>query len=77
MQEQDLGIIFDPTLNFDIHINNIIKKANQMIGIIKRTFSYLDKEIFCKLYKSLVRSHLEYGNVIWALLNTREFLFIQ
>ena len=66
VEEKDLGIIFDPTLNFDIHINNIIKKANQMIGIIKRTFSYLDKEIFCKLYKSLVRSHLEYGNVIWA-----------
>ena len=36
-----------------------------MIGIIRRTFSYMDKHIFLKLYKALVRSHLEYGNVIW------------
>ena len=64
-EEKDLGITFDPTLNFDIHINNITKKANQMLGVIKRTFSYIDKNIFQKLYKALVRSHLEYGNVIW------------
>ena len=37
-----------------------------MIGVIKRTFTYLDKEIFVKLYESLVRSHMEYGNIIWA-----------
>ena len=64
-EEKDLGITFDPTLNFDIHIDNITKKANQMLGIIRRTFSYMDKSIFQKLYKALVRSHLEYGNVIW------------
>ena len=64
-EEKDLGITFDPKLNFDIHISNITKKANQMLGIIKRTFSFMDKHIFPKLYKTLVRSHLEYGNVIW------------
>ena len=35
-----------------------------MLGLIKRSFSYLDKEVFIKLYKSLVRPHLEYGNII-------------
>ena len=65
-EEKDLGITFDENLRFDIHIDNITKKANQMLGIIKRTFSFINKEIFTKLYKSLVRSHLEYGNVIWS-----------
>ena len=37
-----------------------------MIGIIKRTFTYLDKEIFTNPYKALVQPHLEYGNVIWS-----------
>ena len=64
-EEKDLGITFDVNLKFDIHISNITKKANQMIGIIRRTFSYMDKHIFLKVYKALVRSHLEYGNVIW------------
>ena len=36
-----------------------------MLGIIRRTFTFMDKDIFLKLYKALVRSHLEYGNVIW------------
>ena len=64
-EEKDLGIIFDKNLNFDNHITSITKKANQMLGIIRRTFTFIDKGIFSKLYKALVRSHLEYGNVIW------------
>ena len=64
-EEKDLGITFDNNLNFDLHITNITKKANQMLGIIRRTFTFMDKDIFLKLYKALVRSHLEYGNVIW------------
>ena len=40
-------------------------KANQMIGLIKRSFDYLDKDVFLKLYKALIRPHLEYGNIIW------------
>lgn len=64
-EEKDLGITFDPNLDFDLHIGNITKKANQMLGIIKRTFTFISKDVFLKLYKALVRSHLEYGNVIW------------
>ena len=37
-----------------------------MIGLIKRTFTFLDKEIFNNLYKALVQPHLESGNVIWS-----------
>ena len=43
-----------------------IKKASSMLGIIKRNFRYMTKETFCLLYKSLVRSHLEYANSVWA-----------
>ena len=63
--EKDVGVHFSSNLFFDEHINITIKKANQMCGIIKRSFSYLDKDMFLKLYKSIVRSKLEYGNVIW------------
>ena len=63
--EKDLGIHFDPLLKFDIHIEKKINKANQVLGLIKRSFSYLQKDIFVKLYKSMVRPHLEYGNCVW------------
>ena len=64
-EEKDLGVTFDTDLTFDKHINNIITKAKQTLGINRRTFSYLDKDTFVKLYKSLVRPHLEYANTVW------------
>jgi len=64
-EEKDLGVVFDKNLSFDTHIQNSINKANKMIGLIKRTFTYLDRDTFLKLYKALVRPHVEYGNVIW------------
>ena len=43
-----------------------MKKANSVLGVIKRTFAKRDEETFPLLYKSLVRPHLEYGNVVWG-----------
>lgn len=43
-EEKDLGATFDPTLKFKIHINNIVSKGNQVLGLIKRNFDYLDKD---------------------------------
>ena len=36
-----------------------------MLGLIKRNFKYLDEKTFILLYKSLVRSHLEYALNVW------------
>ena len=62
----DLGVIIDNRLNFNEHINDKIKKAYSMLGIIKRNFKYMDNFTFLTLYKSLVRSHLEYAGSIWS-----------
>ena len=53
-EEKDLGAIFDNSFTFDAHIQSCINKANKIIGIIKRIFTVLDKEIFNNLYKALV-----------------------
>ena len=44
--ENDLGVIFNKDLSFDTHIQRCINKAYQMIGLIKRTFSYLNNDTF-------------------------------
>ena len=59
-------MIFDQSLKFDLHIDNIVNKANSMIGLIKRNFSFMDIDIFLNLYKALIRPHLEYGQIIWS-----------
>ena len=63
--EKDLGIQFQSNLKFDQHITTIVNKANQLLGLIKRSFCYMDKTLFLKLYKSSIRPHLDYGNSVW------------
>ncbi len=64
-EENDLGICFDNTLEFDKHINTKINKGNSISGLIYRTFQYLDKPTFLLLYKAFVRSQLEYASSVW------------
>ena len=60
-----MGVVFDKSIKFDIHIQKAVAKGNQILGLIRRSFDYIDKDMFLKLYTALVRPHLEYGNVIW------------
>ena len=62
---KDLGIVFKDDLSFTDHINKIVKKANSLAGLLRRSFVYLDKTTFKQIYVSIVRPHLEYGAPIW------------
>ena len=64
-KEKDLGIWFKDNLKFDEHINYIVNRANRLVGLIKRTFKSLDKDSFLILYKSLIRSILDYGGSVY------------
>ena len=70
--ERDLGVIVDSKLKFREHINNKVNLANRNLGIIFMTFSYIDKEMFMNLFKSLVRPHLEYASPIWSPLYKKD-----
>ena len=52
-------------LNFGEHIHEKINKAYLMLGIIKRNFKHLNIQCFTLLYKSMVRSHLDYCSSVW------------
>ena len=47
--EKDVGVIIDNKLSFDLHIAEKVK-ANSVAGAIRRSFEYLDKDSFKKLY---------------------------
>ena len=63
--EKDVGVTIDNKLSFDKHITEKVNKANSIIGVIRRTFEYLDLKTFRMLYVRLVRPHLEYVNPVW------------
>ena len=64
--EKDLGVFIDEKLNFRDHITKKVNIANRNLGIIFRSFTYMDKEMFLNLYKSMVRPHIEYTTQVWS-----------
>lgn len=64
--EKDLGIIIDSCLTFDNHINETVKKAYKIVGVMTHNFQDLNVETFVVLYKCMIRSHLEYTQTVWS-----------
>ena len=65
-EEKDLGILFEKNLKFNKHKTVTVKRANKLVGLIRRTFSFMDKELVLMVYKYLIRSVLDYGSPVWT-----------
>ena len=53
-------------MTWDEHVDNIIKKINQRIGIIYRIKHLIPLSTRMVLYNSLILPLLDYGDLIWA-----------
>jgi len=60
-----LGVVIDEKLKFQLHISQEVKKASRMLGLVQVIFSCLDETTVPRLFNTMVRPHLEYGNVTW------------
>ena len=63
--ERDLGIIVDNSAKFSGQCNAVIKNANSILGMIRRSITCKSKNIIVRLYKALVRPKLEYCVQAW------------
>jgi len=50
---------------FDKYIKDKIAKSYDMLVLIKRSFTNMFRDCFLLLYKSMVKSYLEYANSEW------------
>ena len=64
--EKDLGILMSNDLKPNEHLTMCIKKANTAVGMLKRTFNNMTKDIFIKVYPVYVRPILEYCQEVWS-----------
>lgn len=60
-----LGVHISSNLSWRKHIEHVINNANRTLGYIKRNFFLAPFDLKLTLYKSLVRSKLEYAASIW------------
>ena len=63
--QKHLGLFLDEKLTFGHHLNDKISKANKGVGLIKRLYFYLPRKSLLNIYKSFIRPHLDYGDVIY------------
>jgi ribonuclease P/MRP protein subunit RPP40 len=64
-EERDFGVIVQQDLKWNKQCSKSVSTANRILGMIKRSFCYLSKDVVLKLYKSLVRPHLQYCVQAW------------
>ena len=71
--QKHLGMHLDEKLNFSTHIKEKIAKANKGIGIIRKLAYYLPRQSLITIYKSFVRPHVDYGDIIYDQPNNEQF----
>ena len=66
-EQKHLGLILDSSLSFRKHFDEKIIKAKRIIGIIKHLSKFLPLKTLDQMYKALVRSHLDYCDIIYHI----------
>ena len=64
-EEKDFGVVIRKDLKASRQCVKIVKTANQILGMINRTFIFKTKDNLYQLYKCLVRLHLENYMQVW------------
>ena len=73
-QIRDLGVILDDKLTFGHHVDEVVRKANRMLGLLIRSMqtapcmrgTRFDHRPVMTAYIAHVRSVVEYASVIWS-----------
>ena len=64
-QEKDLGVTFSVDMKVSEQCGIVVSKGNKIVGLIRRTITYKEKQLIVPLYKAIVRPHLEYCIQAW------------
>ena len=60
-----LGVIIDNKLNFNQHIDDMSRKATNLLNLCRRNLHMCSKEVENSAYNMIVRPHLEYASTCW------------
>ena len=63
--QKHLGTFLDARLTFEEHLKVITTKVNKTIGLLRKLQKTLPRPVLMTMYKTFVRSHLDYGDIIY------------
>ena len=61
-----LGVVFDETLSFSMHIDSLCSKLSRKIGVLKKLKGIIPFQALHSLCKAIVMPHFDYCDVIWG-----------
>ena len=61
-----LGVSISKDLTWNTHINEIVTKANQTLGFVKRNVKTENQPVKELAYKTFVRPKVEYASTVWS-----------
>ena len=63
----------DTKLNFQEHLNNVLSKLKETIGLLRKLQALLPRQSLVTVYKAFIRSHLDYEDIIYDQTNSDSF----
>ena len=63
--QKHLGLILDNKLNFNKHLKGVLDKISKNMGLIRKFQPILPRFSLLTIYKTFVRPHLDYGDMIY------------
>ena len=61
-----LGLTIDQNMTWSGHIESLVSKANQRIGLLRRVKHLLQRHARITLYNALILPILNYAHIVWG-----------
>ena len=68
-----LGLVFDPKLNFDMHLKWKFSILNNGIALLRKLRHSIPRKLLLSIYKTFLRPHLDYSDVIYNKPHNEKF----
>ena len=60
-----LGLVLDPTLNFNSHLDSVIRTVTHKMSLLAKLKRYLNNGVATQIYKSMLLPYMDYADVIF------------
>ena len=60
-----LGVMLDENLNFNCHVNSIIRNVTHKMNMLRRVSQFLTEKASLLIYKAFILPIMEYSNILY------------
>ena len=72
--EKHFGIVLDSQSDFKEHLEIMFKKVSKTTGLLRKLQNLLLRKSLITVYKSFIRRHLDYGDIVYSQVYKASFL---